>query len=197
MRHGSRASRRRRIHSGPRVLSAKSRGTRANAGVRTVVAPAAEGRSGSRIPAYTIPIAPSRTGTICHIRFRGARTERSSGTGPSGEFGNHCDRCRVYDKMLVTPTGLRVARGLLSLNASPACLRPYVPPARPANTPKPLRDSQDHQSDQTASSICSNGQSDQTASSVMRHSGNMLTLHHRASTPRHVAATSKWPRQAA
>ena len=136
MPHGSRASRRRRIHSGPRVLSAKSRGTRANAGVRTVVAPAAEGRSGSRIPAYTIPIAPSRTGTICcHIRFRGARTERSSGTGPSGEFGNHCDRCRVYDKMLVTPTGLRVARGLLSQRLAPACLRPYVPPA-PRQHPK-------------------------------------------------------------
>lgn len=188
-----RAPSRRRIHSGPRVLSAKSRGTRANAGVRTVVAPAAEGRSGSRIPAYTIPIAPSRTGDI---RFRGARTERSSGTGPSGEFGNHCDRCRVYDKMLVTPTGLRVARGLLSqrLACLPTPVRAYVPPA-PRQHPKtpPRLSGPSIRSDR----ICSNGQSDQTASSVMRHSGNMLTLHHRASTPRHVAATSKWPRQAA
>ena len=142
MRHGSRASRRRRIHSGPRVLSAKSRGTRANAGVRTVVAPAAEGRSGSRIPAYTIPIAPSRTGTICHIRFRGARTERSSGTGPSGEFGNHCDRCRVYDKMLVTPTGLRVARGLLTstrLACLPTPVRAPSPPPTPQNPSATLR----------------------------------------------------------
>ena len=84
---------------------------------------------------------PSRTGTICHIRFRGARTERSSGTGPSGEFGNHCDRCRVYDKMLVTPTGLRVARGLLShrLACLPTPVRAPSPPPTPQNPSATLR----------------------------------------------------------